>query len=85
MDLMNASSFSLSQITLDGIVFVGTSLCLFYLIRQFQTSSKSPLPIINGRKTFEFGNTQAKRRYEADAKGLLESGFNKVRIAPTVQ
>ena len=85
MDLMNASSFSLSQIILDGIVLVGTGLCLFYIIRQFQTSSKSPLPIINGRKIFEFGNTQAKRRYKADAKGLLDSGFKKVRISPTVQ
>jgi hypothetical protein len=38
----------------------------------------SQLPLVNGRKPFEFGKSQSRKRFWADAGGLIESGLQKV-------
>jgi hypothetical protein len=54
------------------VIFVGLFLATF----QFQILC---LPLINGRKKWELTLTNSKKRYYADAKGLIQSGFSQVR------
>ena len=79
MSLMDATAFISGQMTVGGVVAVGLTSFLLYFILEFSTLSKRSLPVINGRKLFEFSNANANQRYTANAKGLLELGLKKVR------
>jgi flagellar biosynthesis protein FliP len=68
-----------NQISPGSVVTIGLALFLLYVILEFQTSLSYSLPLINGRKPFEFSNANAKERYKKNAKELLELGFKKVR------
>jgi hypothetical protein len=45
-----------------------------------RNSTQTNVPIINGKKPFELLNTNAKKRFFADAQGLIRAGFKKVSL-----
>lgn len=55
---------------------IALALGLSFLLRH--SASKKALPVINGRKLFEFTDTGLKERYRTSAKELLEEGLRKV-------
>ncbi|KAJ6170717.1 hypothetical protein N7485_008063 [Penicillium canescens] len=64
------------QASLRGILATGALVifvALFLATFQFQVLC---LPLINGRKRFELSLTNSKKRYYADAKGFIQSGFS---------
>lgn len=51
---------------------------LFFLLN---SATKSQLPLVNGKRQFEFGIAKARQRYLKDAHNLITSGLAKVCFA----
>lgn len=65
---------NLGTISLAGLaVLFG----LFYLLN---STKSSRLPLVNGKRKFEFGIAKARQRYLADAHSLITSGLAKVYL-----
>lgn len=77
MALEKAAQAMFYQFPAAGVaVTLALALCLSLLLK-LRASSKS-LPIINGRKLFEFSDKGLKDRYRTNAKELLEYGLQQV-------
>lgn len=66
---------NLPTISLAGLALLSW---LFFLLN----SAKTPqLPLVNGKRQFEFSIAKARQRYLADAHNLIMSGLAKVCLA----
>lgn len=51
---------------------------VLFVIFKLLVPSKCDLPIINGRRRFEVGQYQARRRFSRDGRGIILNGLRKV-------
>lgn len=51
---------------------------VLFVIFKLLVPSKRDLPIINGRRRFEVGQYQARRRFSRDGRGIILNGLRKV-------
>lgn len=62
----------LEPVSLIGLVLLSG---LFFLLT---ATRKSDLPLVNGKRPFEFGIAKARQRYLKNAHGLITAGLEKV-------
>lgn len=81
---LTASSSSVSNfMTQPNVAGIGLMIVLLYCAFSFQSApsrsqASRSLPFINGRKRFEFRDANAKERYRASGRELLELGLKRV-------
>lgn len=51
---------------------------ILYLLFKLVTTFKPRLEVINGRRSFEFGQYQARKRFSLDARNIIQNGLRKV-------
>lgn len=74
-DLLALKSFQVAI-----FVALSTSIVAFFL----RQDPLSKYPLINGRRKWEFSDTNAKKRFAGNAKDLILEGFAKVRTSVTL-
>jgi hypothetical protein len=65
----------LANVEITGLVAVVILSSLFFLLT---SGNKSQLPLVNGKRPFEFGIAKARQRYLKDAHNLIMNGLSKV-------
>ncbi|KAK6811308.1 hypothetical protein RU639_013109 [Aspergillus parasiticus] len=73
------SIFIIDQLMSNDAIYTISSLILASLVTRviFLRHYRFKLPVVNGRKWYEIGYDQAKKRFLANAEGLMKSGFEK--------
>lgn len=68
----------------QGGVLMGI-IVLILVLKGAYSRHKNPsrLPYVNGRRWFEIGNGKARERFNANARKLIASGLEKVRLLNT--
>ncbi|OQD73658.1 hypothetical protein PENDEC_c014G01357 [Penicillium decumbens] len=74
MTLINSAiSMVYEHPTAKVALTIALALCLCFIFKH--RGSSQPLPVINGRRFFEFSDKNLKERYRTNAKGLLDLGL----------